>query len=73
MAHLHQHAGQNHINFGSIGQKIVKVAEIGSAMKGIVETGIFLKNTLAPVVGAAAALALWFESKLLQKNINHYI
>ena len=58
MAHLHQHTGQNHINFGSIGQKIVKVAEIGSAMKGIVETGIFLKNTLAPVVGAAAALAL---------------
>ena len=58
MAHLHQHTGQNHINFGSIGQKIVKVAEIGSAMKGIVETCIFLKNTLGPIVGTAAALAL---------------
>ena len=57
MAHLHQHTGQNHINFCSIGQKI-KVAEIGSAMKGIVETGIFLKNTLGPVVAAAGALAL---------------
>ena len=43
MAHLHQHTGQNHINFGSIGQKIVKVAEIGSAMKGIAETAIYLK------------------------------
>ena len=58
MAHLHQHTGQNHINFGSIGQKIVKVAEIGSAMKGIVETGIFLKNTLVPLIGTAATLAL---------------
>jgi len=58
MAHLHQHAGQNHINFGSIGQKIVKVAEIGSAMKGIAETAIYLKNTLGPVVAAAGALAL---------------
>ena len=58
MAHLHQHTGQNHINFGSIGQKIVKVAEIGSAMHGIVGTGIFLKNTLGPIVGTAAALAL---------------
>ena len=58
MAHLHQHTGQNHINFGSIGQKIVKVAEIGSAMKGIVETGIFLKNTLGPVVSTVAALAV---------------
>ena len=42
----------------TIGQKIIKVAEIGSAMKGIVETGIFLKNTLGPIVGTAAALAL---------------
>ena len=58
MAHLHQHTGQNHINFGSIGQKIVKVAEIGSAMKGIAETAIYLKNTLGPVVGAATALAV---------------
>ena len=58
MAHLHQHAGQNHINFGSIGQNIIKVAEIGSAMKVITETAIYLKNTLGPVVGAAAALAV---------------
>ena len=58
MAHLHQHTGQNHINFGSIGQKIIKVAEIGSAMKGIAETAIYLKNTLGPVVAAAGALAL---------------
>ena len=58
MAHLHQHTGQNHINFGSIGQKIVKVAQIGSAMKGIAETAIYVKNTLGPVVAAAGALAL---------------
>ena len=58
MAHLHQHTGQNHINFGSIGQKIIKVAEIGSAMKGIAETAIYLKSTLGPVVAAAGALAL---------------
>ena len=56
MAHLHQHTGQNHINFGSIGQKIIKVAEIGSAMKGIAETAIYLKNTLGPVVAAAGVL-----------------
>ena len=55
MAHLHQHAGQNHINFGSIGQKIKMFGEVAAAAKGIVETGIFLKNTLGPVVGAAAA------------------
>ena len=58
MAHLHQHAGQNHINFGSIGQKIKMFGEIAASMKGIVETGIFLKNTLAPVISTAAALAL---------------
>ena len=58
MAHLHQHTGQNHINFGSIGQKIKMFGEVAAAAKGIVETGIFLKNTLAPVVGAAAALAI---------------
>ena len=58
MAHLHQHTGQNHINFGSIGQKIKMFGEVAAAAKGIVETGIFLKNTLAPVVGAAAAMAI---------------
>ena len=57
MAHLHQHAGQNHINFGSIGQKIKMFGEVAAA-KGIVETGIFLKNTLGPVVSTVAALAV---------------
>ena len=57
MAHLHQHHGQNHISFGSIGQKIIKAAEIGAAMKNIVETGIYSKNTLTPVVTAAGAVA----------------
>ena len=58
MAHLHQHTGQNHINFGSIGQKIKMFGEVAAATKGIVETGIFLKNTLGPIVGTAAALAI---------------
>ena len=56
MAHLHQHAGQNNINFGSIGQKIKTFGETMAAMKGIVETGIFLRNTLAPVVAGVAAM-----------------
>ena len=58
MAHLHQHAGQQHINFGSIGQKVMQFGEVATAMKGIVETGIFLKNTLGPVVAGVAALAI---------------
>ena len=58
MAHLHQHAGQNHINFGSIGQKIKMFGEVAAAAKGIVETAVYLKNTLGPVVGAAAAMAV---------------
>jgi len=57
MAHLHQHKGRNHVSFGSIGQKIIKVAEIGAAMKNIVETGVYLKNTLTPLVTAGAAVA----------------
>ena len=43
MAHLHQHAGQKHINFGSIGQKIKMFGEVAASAKGIVETAIFLK------------------------------
>ena len=58
MAHLHQHAGQQHINFGSIGQKIKMFGEVAASAKGIVETAMFLKNTLVPVIGAAAALAI---------------
>ena len=59
MAHLHQHTGQNHINFGSIGQKIKMFGEVAAAAKGICETAVYLKNTLAPVaVGAAALMAV---------------
>ena len=54
MAHLHQHTKQNHINFGSIGQKIKMFGEVAASMKGIVETAVYLKNTLAPVAGIAA-------------------
>ena len=56
MAHLHQHGGQTHINFGGFGQQIEMFGEVATAMKGIVETGLYLKNTLAPVIGAATAL-----------------
>ena len=56
MAHLHQHAGQNNINFGSIGQKIKTVGEIAASMKGIVETAISLRNTLGPVDAGVAAI-----------------
>ena len=58
MAHFHQHAGQNHINFGLIGQKVKMFGEVATAMKGIVETGLYLKNTLGPVVAGVAALAV---------------
>ena len=58
MAHLHQHTGQKHIKFGSIGQQIKMFGEVAASMKGIAETGIFLKNTLAPVVAGVAALAI---------------
>ena len=57
MAHLHQHAGQNHINFGGIGQKIKMFGEIAAAAKGVVETAVYLKNTLGPVVAGVAAMA----------------
>ena len=58
MAHLHQHAGQKHINFGSIGQKIRMFGEGMAVAKGIVETAVYLKNTLGPVVAGVAALAV---------------
>ena len=58
MAHLHQHTKQNHINFGGIGQKIKMFGEVSAAAKGIVETAVYLKNTLGPIVGTAAALAV---------------
>ena len=56
MAHLHQHAGQNNINFGSIGQKIKTFGEVATAAKGIVETAIFLRNTLGPIAAGVAAM-----------------
>ena len=56
MAHLHQHTGQNHINFGSIGQKIKTFGEVAASMKGIVETAVYRKNTLSPVVAGVAAM-----------------
>ena len=56
MAHLHQHTGQTHINFGSIVQKINMFGEVAASAKGIVETTIYVKNTLGPVVAGVAAL-----------------
>ena len=58
MAHLHQHAGQNYINFGSIGQKLKTFGEFAATAKGIVESAIYLKNTLGPVAAGIAALAI---------------
>ena len=56
MASLHNFNHQVGVAFGNIGQKIKSFAEIAGAVKGIVDTGIFLKNTLAPVATIAAAL-----------------
>ena len=61
MAHLHQHAGQKHINFGGFGQEVMRFGETATAMKGIVETGLYLKNTLGPVVAGVAALVLIYK------------
>jgi len=56
MASLHNFNHQVGLAFGNIGQKIKSFAEVAGAVKGIVDTGIFLKNTLAPVATVAAAL-----------------
>tara|TARA_B110000285_G_C14551254_1_gene349332 strand:+ start:126 stop:299 length:174 start_codon:yes stop_codon:yes gene_type:complete len=56
MASLHNFNHQVGVAFGNIGQKIKSFAEVAGAVKGIVDTGIFLKNTLAPVATVAAAL-----------------
>ena len=56
MASLHNFNHQVGVAFGHIGQKIKSFAEVAGAVKGIVDTGIFLKNTLAPVATVAAAL-----------------
>jgi hypothetical protein len=36
----------------------MQFGEIASAMKGIVETGLYFKNALGPVVAGVAALAI---------------
>jgi len=56
MASLHTFNHQVGVAFANIGQKIKSFAEIAGAVKGIVDTGIFLKNTLTPVASVAAAL-----------------
>ena len=56
MASLHNFNHQVGVAFGNIGQKIKSFAEVAGAVKGIVDTGIFLRNTLAPVATIAAAL-----------------
>ncbi len=56
MGHLHNFQHQVGMVLGSIGQKIKSVAEIAGAVKGIVDTGIFLKNTIVPAAAVAAAV-----------------
>ena len=57
MGHLHNFQQQAGIAFSNIGQKIKSFAEVAGSVKVIVDTGIFLKNTLAPAATVAAALA----------------
>ena len=57
MASLHNFQHQVGIALGNIGQQIKSFAEVAGAVKGIVDTGVFLKNTLAPVATVAATLA----------------
>jgi hypothetical protein len=56
MGHLHNFQHQVGMALGNIGQQIKSVAEIAGAVKGIVDTGIFLKNTIAPAAAVAAAI-----------------
>ena len=53
MSHLHNFQHQVGISLGNIGQKIKSFAEVAGAVKGIVDTGLFLKNTLAPLAPLA--------------------
>ena len=57
MASLHNFHHQVGVTLGNIGQKIKSFAEVAGAVKGIVDTGIFLQNTLAPAAAVATALA----------------
>jgi hypothetical protein len=56
MGHLHNFNHQVGVALGNIGQKIKSFAEVAGAVKGIVDTGIFL-NTLGPIATVASALA----------------
>ena len=56
MGHLHNFQHQVGMALGNIGQKIKSFAEVAGAVKGIVDTGLFTKNTLAPVAAVAAVL-----------------
>jgi hypothetical protein len=49
---------KNILTLAQFGKKVMRFGEIATAMKGIVETGLYLKNTLAPVVAGVAALAI---------------
>ena len=56
MGHLHNFQHQVGMALGNIGQKIKSAAEVAGAVKGIIDTGIFIKNTLGPAAAVAAAL-----------------
>ena len=58
MGHLRNFNHQIGVALGNIGQQIKSFAEVAGAVKGIVDIGIFLRNTLAPVVAGVAALAI---------------
>ena len=56
MGHLHNFNHQVGWALGNIGQKIKSIAEVAGAVEGIVDTGIFIKNTIAPAAAVAAAI-----------------
>ena len=56
MASLHNFQHNVGIALGNIEQKVKSFAEVAGAVKGIVDTGFFLKNTLGPVAAVGAAL-----------------
>ena len=57
MGHLHNFQQQAGIAFSNIGQKIKSFAEVAGSVKAIVDTGIFIKNTIAPAAATAATFA----------------
>ena len=60
MGHLHNFNHQAGVALGNIGQKIKSFAEVAGAVKGIVDTGIFLKNTLHQLLQLPV---LWHEKR----------